>query len=82
FGKLYIMLVVLIEALLLSLVGLVPSLLAGWGMYWGLEVATGMLLNLTAERILFVSVVTVLMCVFAGILAVRKVLQADPAELF
>jgi putative ABC transport system permease protein len=82
FGKLYIMLVVLIEALLLSLVGLVPSLLAGWGMYRGLEAATGMLLNLTAERILFVSVVTVLMCVFAGILAVRKVLQADPAELF
>ncbi len=31
FSKLYIMRVVLIEALLLSLVGLLPSLVAGWG---------------------------------------------------
>jgi len=82
FGKLYIMRVVLIEALLLSLVGLVPSLLAGGGMYHVLESFTGLLLHFTAERVAFVSVVTVSMCVFAGILAVRKVLQADPAELF
>jgi putative ABC transport system permease protein len=82
FGKLYIMRVVLIEALLLSLVGLVPSLLAGWGIYRLVERFTGLLLHFTPERVAFVSVMTVSMCVLAGALAVRKVLQADPAELF
>jgi putative ABC transport system permease protein len=82
FSKLYIMRVVLIEALLLSLVGLVPSLVAGWGIYRVVERFTGLLLHFTPERVAFVSVMTVSMCVVAGILAVRKVLQADPAELF
>ena len=82
FSRVYVMLVVVSEALLLSVVGLVPSLLAGWGIYRVMEAFTGLLLSLTFERIAFVSTVTVLMCVFAGILAVRKVLEADPAELF
>ncbi len=43
---------------------------------------TGLLLHFTPERVAFVSLMTVSMCVVAGILAVRKVLQADPAELF
>lgn len=82
FSRFYVMLVVVSEAMLLSVVGLVPSLLAGWGIYRVMEAFTGLLLTLTFERIAFVSTVTVLMCVFAGILAVRKVLEADPAELF
>jgi len=82
FGRGYIVVVVLVEALFLSLVGLVPSLLAGWAIYVGLESATGLLLRLTLPSIAFVSTMTVLMCMAAGILALRKVLQADPAELF
>ncbi|MBK5254683.1 MAG: FtsX-like permease family protein [Vicinamibacteria bacterium] len=82
FGKAYIIGVVLVEAVLLSVVGLIPSLAAGWVLYRVLEASTGLLLNLTLPRMALVAGLTVSMCVFAGILALRKVLQADPAELF
>jgi putative ABC transport system permease protein len=82
YGKGYLLVIVLTEALLIPLVGLVPSLAAGAALYAVLGGTTGLLLRLTAERALFVAVLTVCMCVLAGLLAVRKVLQADPAELF
>ena len=82
FGKAYIVAIVLVEAVLLSVVGLIPSLIAGSAMYALLSAFTGLLLRVTLPRLAFVSALTILMCVLAGILALRKVLQADPAELF
>jgi putative ABC transport system permease protein len=82
YGPAYLITVVLAEALLLPLVALVPSLAAGAALYAGLASATGMLLALTWPRAAFVSVVTVGMCAAAGLVALRKVFEADPAELF
>jgi putative ABC transport system permease protein len=70
------------EAILLSVGALVPSLLLGAALYEGLEAVTGLRLDLTAPRIALVSTLTVTMCTLAGLLALRRVQQADPAELF
>jgi putative ABC transport system permease protein len=43
---------------------------------------TGLPLFLTAGRIGLILVLTVSMCIVSGLLALRKVQQADPAEVF
>jgi putative ABC transport system permease protein len=82
YGGGYLAGVVLQEALWLALVGFVPGCLASWGLYWLLERATGLPLLLTVPRAGFVLGLTVLMCSLSGLLALRRVVTADPAELF
>lgn len=74
--------VVLQEALFLALLGFVPGLLISAVLYGVLENHTGLPLRLTLPRGSFVLVLTVAMCVLSGMLAVRKVQKADPAEVF
>ena len=74
--------VVVTQALLLSLVSFVPgliiTLIAIQGINWG----TGLVMFLNAERTAMVLGLTVLMCVISGVIALRKLLSADPASLF
>ena len=82
YGARFVVAVVLSEALILSLIALVPSIGAGVGLYAAIGELTGLLLRLTWERAGMIAVLTVGMCVLAGLLAVRKVLSADPADVF
>ncbi len=74
--------VVLQEALFLALLGFVPGLLISAALYGFLENNTGLPLRLTVLRGVFVLLLTVLMCFLSGVIAVRKVQKADPAEVF
>jgi putative ABC transport system permease protein len=74
--------VVLAQALVLALLGFVPGLVLSQVFYQGVARATGLLMRLTVPRAAFVLVLTVVMCAFAGSMAMRKVLSADPAEVF
>ncbi len=74
--------VVLEEALLLSLLGFLPALLLSEVLYQGLSSVTGLLLQLTVGRAAAVLGLTMIMCMVSGLLTIRKVLSADPAELF
>ncbi|MGA2065870.1 MAG: ABC transporter permease DevC [Thermoguttaceae bacterium] len=74
--------VVLQMALYLSVVGYVPGLLVSMLLYNRLAQGTGLLLNLTLPEAGLVFALTLGMCAASGCLAVRKVLAADPAELF
>ena len=51
-------------------------------LYRALASTTGLLLHLTVERAAIVLGMTIAMCVVSGLLTIRKVLSADPAELF
>lgn len=82
FSKKFMVSIVLKEALLLSVLGFFPGLAASFGLYAFIEHFTKIVMTLTVERVVVIFVLTVLMCNIAGILAVRKVLKADPAELF
>ena len=70
------------KALLLSLLGFAPGLLASLGLYGAIEHYTSIIMSLDAGRIGAVWLLTVFMCCLAGALAVRKALSADPAELY
>lgn len=74
--------VVVQQALWLSVLGFVPGLIAAYFLYLGLQDYTGILMFFTTGRILLVFSLTVFMCIVAGLIAVRKVIQADPAELY
>jgi putative ABC transport system permease protein len=74
--------VVLHEALLLSFLGHVPGLGMSYLLYGMLAGATGLPLHLPPERVLLLAGLTIAMCTVSGILAARRVMTADPAEVF
>ena len=78
----YFIRVVLQESLYLSVLGFVPGLLLSLALYWGLAQFTGLLMLLNLPRAALVYALTLAMCSVSGCLAMRKVLAADPAELF
>lgn len=78
----YLRRVVLTEAALLGVAGFLPGLAGGYALYHVMERMTGIVMFQTPARAAFVFVLTVGMCVLAGLIAVKRVLQADPAEVF
>ncbi|MBD2463106.1 FtsX-like permease family protein [Oscillatoria sp. FACHB-1407] len=78
----FLLSVVVQEALILSILGFVPGLLVSALLYHLAAQSTGLLFALTVERVLTQFVLTVLMCLISGAIAVRKVQATDPAEVF
>ncbi len=78
----YFMLVVLQMALYLSVLSFLPGLAVSLVMYRVLAAATGLLMLLTVPRAALIFGLTALMCIVSGCLAMRRVMEADPADLF
>lgn len=74
--------VVFATAFYLSVLSFIPGSLISWGAYKMLGWYTGLPLILTFWRGALVFLLTLGMCSLSGCLAVRKVLAADPADLF
>jgi len=73
---------VLTQAALVAMLGFVPAVAMTLVLYSMLTTITGIITKLTLARIALVFVLTLGMCLIAGLLAVRKVIAVDPAELF
>ncbi len=78
----YLTQVVLMQAVLLAIVGYIPSLVISYGLYQLLEALSGMPMVMTPGIMVSVLALAVLMCVISGMAALRKLYQADPADLF
>jgi putative ABC transport system permease protein len=78
----YFVLLVLQESLFLSVLGFIPGAIISALLYTVVGQYTGLLMRLTPGRAGFVLLLTVGMCVASGLLAMRNLLRADPAELF
>jgi putative ABC transport system permease protein len=74
--------VVLRQALLLALVGFVPGAVLSGMLYFILGRVTGLPLLLTPVRAAVVLGLAIVMCSASGLLTVRKLRSADPADLF
>jgi len=77
-----LMQIVLTQAVLLGVIGFIPALLMTFGLYAMLTAITGIVTKLTLARVALVLALTIGMCLVSGLLALRKALTADPAELF
>jgi putative ABC transport system permease protein len=82
FTNMYLNKVVIGEAFMLGCLGFVPGALACVLLYRIAGHAAYLNLVLTSERCFTVLLMIIGMCVFAGLLALRKLRQADPAEIF
>lgn len=78
----FLVAVVVQESLYLSFLGFLPGFLLSVGFYTILQHLTGILMHLTATRILTIFFMTIFMCMLSAILAVVKVLRTDAAEVF
>lgn len=74
--------VVLWQAVLLALFGYVPGFVAALGLYYVARNFGGIPTAMTPETAAGVLTLTCVMCLASGLLAVRRVHTADPADLF
>lgn len=82
YSNLFLARIVLSEAVLLAVIGFVPGLLVSLLVYSQAEGATNLPMLMTPERGMQVLLLTVCMCAFSALLALRKLRSADPAEVF
>jgi putative ABC transport system permease protein len=82
YGNTFLIGVVITEALILSFAGFLPGVAVGSLLYGLLAWSTGLLMVLSPARAGLILGLTVLMCLGSGLLAIRKLLAADPAGLF
>ncbi|MFV1967483.1 MAG: ABC transporter permease DevC [Pirellulaceae bacterium] len=73
---------VLAESFYLSIFGFIPGSLVSWGLYRLIAWKTGMLMNFEPKVAVLLLASTILMCSCSGLLALRKLVAADPASLF
>lgn len=78
----FLIAVVLQEALYLAVMSFLPGLLCSLGLYALLEGISGIVMRLTPDRAALLFSFTVLMCTLSGLIAVRKLMRSDPAEVF
>lgn len=78
----YLTSVVLQQSVLLALVGYVPSLIVSWALYRFVGSWSGLPMIMTWQIAVLVLALAVLMCTLSGLAALRKLFNADPADLF
>ena len=77
-----LLMVVLQEALILAILGFIPGFFASYGVYQILEIATRIPLVMRANVVIQVFILTVVMCILSGAIAVNKLRAADPADIY
>ena len=74
--------VVVREGFYLAAMGYVPAYMAGQGLYWFVRDATKLPVGMDVSRALTVLVMILVMCMLSSFLAMRRLIDADPAEIF
>ena len=70
------------EGLLLALIGYLPAYAAGEGLYALIRTSTKLPVAMEFNRAFLVLSMILLMCLGSALLAMRKLVDADPAEIF
>jgi putative ABC transport system permease protein len=74
--------IVLSCAMILGTVGFALGATGAIGLYKIIEALTQLGMNLSVSRLVTVYALTLFMCICSGLLALRRVIKADPAELY
>jgi putative ABC transport system permease protein len=78
----YLLMVILQEALLLAVLGYFPGIIFSLFMYSSARDATLLPVFMSFDRAVMVLLLTMIMCIISGAIAVRKLRSADPADIF
>ena len=82
YSNAYFIGVLIQESLLLATLGFVPGFLLSTGLYTLFRSVTLLPIGMKLSRTALVLVLTIVMCIGAAAIAIRKLQQADPAEIF
>ncbi len=78
----YLLGVVLQQALVLAILGFIPGAIVSWGLYHLASSITLLPIVMTGERALSVLVATIAMSTLSGGIAIQKLREADPADIY
>lgn len=82
YKNIFLLGVVLQEAVILSILGFIPGVCVSTILYSLTANATGLLMEMRFDRAFNILLLTFVMCLISGAIAVRKVQSTDPAEVF
>lgn len=82
YKDIYLLRMVFQEAIILGVLGYIPGFAITLGLYDLTKKATSLPMSMNISRSLIVLILTILMCFISGIIAVRKLQAADPADIF
>lgn len=82
YGNSYLLSVVFEESLILAILGFIPGSILPLGLYALAAQATALPITMTISRAITVFLLTLIMCIFSGAIATRKLQSADPADMF
>lgn len=78
----YLLTVIFQQALILAILGYIPGFFITLVMYQTAQQATKLPIEMESTRALTVLILTILICFSSGAIAVRKLQEADPADIF
>lgn len=78
----YLLSIVLQQALFIAILGYIPGFIITFIQYKFAKAATLLPIGMTLNRAIIVLVATIIMCFFSGIIAIKKLKAADPADIF
>ena len=78
----YLLTVIFQEALILAILGYIPGFFITLVMYQIAQQATKLPIEMELTRALMVLILTIIICFISGAIAVRKLQEADPADIF
>jgi putative ABC transport system permease protein len=82
FSNLFILMVVIQEALILGVSSFIPATIISAAMYAFLTAASGIRIEMTTDKIMVVGTLTMAACTISSTIAIRKLRDADPASVF
>ena len=74
--------VVVQQSVVLALAGFIPAAVLSWGVFLATRIATSLPAHLDIGKSVIVLSLTLTMCLISGILSLRVLRQADPADVF
>jgi putative ABC transport system permease protein len=78
----YLASVVVNQATFLAVLGYITGWILSVGLFWVTSSLAKIPIQMDPLTMVVVFIVTLLMCVFSGLLALRKAYAAEPADLF
>nr|WP_199305720.1 ABC transporter permease DevC [Pseudanabaena sp. FACHB-2040] len=82
YKNLYLLFIVFQEAVILAALGYIPGFALSLGLYDVTKQVTFLPLAMAPRRALLVLLLTFLMCSLSGLVAMRRLRKADPADIF
>ncbi|MGY6529987.1 MAG: ABC transporter permease DevC [Cyanobacterium sp.] len=82
YGDGYFFVLIFQEAIILAILGFIPGFIISSGLYTLTRVATALPIAMKLTQVLLILLLTIIMCFISGAIAVRKLKDADPADIF